>query len=94
MNDRSYPMILSARSASIRTSGTAGRMRNIPEGYDWEQVRESKVRTLPQPTLGDLDVPGSPLRLVEHTDPRREAPPALGGDHHDVVAGYAARDGR
>ncbi len=69
-------------------------MRTIPEVYDREQVRESKVLTLPHPALGDLDVPGSPLRLTEHTDPRREAPPALGGDHHDVVAGYAARDGR
>ena len=36
------------------------------------------VLTLPHPTLGDLDVPGSPLRLSERTDPRREAPPALG----------------
>jgi crotonobetainyl-CoA:carnitine CoA-transferase CaiB-like acyl-CoA transferase len=70
-------------------------MRTIPEVYDREQVRESKVLTLPHPTLGDLDVPGSPLRRNEHTDPRLEAPPALGGDHHDVFADDApARDRR
>jgi formyl-CoA transferase len=73
----------------------AGRIRTIPEVYDWQQVRESMVLTLPHPTLGDLDVPGSPLRLSEHTEPRGEAPPALGGDQNDVFADYVpARSGR
>ena len=34
----------------------AGRIRTVPEVYDWRQVRESMVLTLPRPTLGDLDV--------------------------------------
>lgn len=46
------------------------------------------VLKLPHPTLGDLDVPGSPVRLSEHTEPRREAPPALGVDQDDVFADY------
>ena len=53
------------------------------------------VPTLPHPTLDDLDVSGSPLRLSEHTEARREAPPSLGGDQNDVFADYApARSGR
>jgi len=67
----------------------AGRIRTIPEVYDWEQVRESMILTLPHPTLGDLAVPGSPLRLSEGGEPRREAPPALGADQDDVFADYA-----
>ena len=34
----------------------AGRIRTVPEVYDWRQVRESMVLTLPRPPLGDLDV--------------------------------------
>ena len=67
----------------------AGRIRTIPEVYDWEQVRESMILTLPHPTLGDLAVPGSPLRLSEGGEPRREAPPALAADQDDVFADYA-----
>ena len=67
----------------------AGRIRTVPEVYDWEQVRESMILTLPHPTLGDLAVPGSPLRLSEGGEPRREAPPALGADQDDVFADYA-----
>jgi len=73
----------------------AGRIRTVPEVYDWQQVRESMVLTLPHPTLGDLDVPASPLQLSDGGEPRREAPPALGADQDDVFAGYApARGGR
>jgi crotonobetainyl-CoA:carnitine CoA-transferase CaiB-like acyl-CoA transferase len=71
----------------------AGRIRTIPEVYDWEQVRESMVLTLPHPTLGDLDVPGSPLRLSGQSEPRREAPPALGIDQDDVFADYVHAGG-
>ena len=67
----------------------AGRIRTVPEVYDWQQVRESMVLTLPHPTLGDLDVPGSPLQLSDCGEPRREAPPALGADQDDVFAEYA-----
>jgi formyl-CoA transferase len=75
--------------AALDAAGVpAGRIRTIPEVYDWEQVRESMVLNLPHPTLGDLEGPGSPVHLSEHTEPRREAPPALGVDQDDVFAGY------
>ncbi|HEX2284014.1 MAG TPA: CoA transferase [Mycobacterium sp.] len=76
--------------AALDAAGVpAGKIRTIPEVYDWEQVRESMVLTLPHPTLGDLDVPGSPLQLSDYNEPRREAPPALGADQDDVFADYA-----
>ena len=80
-------------SAGVGRSGRAagvpaGRIRTIPEVYDWQHVRESMVLTLPHPTLGDLDVPGSPVRLSELTEPRREAPPAPAVGQDDVFADY------
>lgn len=51
------------------------------------------VFILPYPTLGDLDVHGSPLRLSGHTEPRREAPPVLGVDQDDVHADDARAGG-
>jgi len=83
--DRSAHDVLAALDAA---GVPASRIRTIPEVYDWEQVRESMVLTLPHPTVGDLDVPGSPLRLSEHTEPRRETPPALGVERDDVFADY------
>ena len=52
------------------------------------------VLTLPHPTLGDLDVPASPLQLSDSADARAEAPPALGADQDSVFAEYASRGGR
>jgi crotonobetainyl-CoA:carnitine CoA-transferase CaiB-like acyl-CoA transferase len=72
----------------------AGRIRTVPEVYDWEEVRESMVLSLPHPALGDLDVPGSPRQLSDGGEPRRDAPPALGADQDDVFADYAPSDGR
>jgi crotonobetainyl-CoA:carnitine CoA-transferase CaiB-like acyl-CoA transferase len=72
----------------------AGRIRTIPEVYDWEQVRETMILTLPHPALGDLDVPASPLHFSGSGDPRAEAPPALGADQASVFAEFAARGGR
>jgi crotonobetainyl-CoA:carnitine CoA-transferase CaiB-like acyl-CoA transferase len=72
----------------------AGRIRTVPEVYDTAQVRESMVLTLPHPTLGDLDVPASPLHLSDDGEPRRDAPPALGADQDDVFADYAPFGGR
>ncbi|MFS0899847.1 CaiB/BaiF CoA transferase family protein [Mycolicibacterium litorale] len=71
----------------------AGRIRTIPEVYDWEQVRRSMITTLPHPTLGDLDVPASPLHLSDYDEPRRDAPPLLGADQDEVFAGYAPAGG-
>ena len=56
------PAVLAAQNAAgVPASGSA-----IPEVYDWEHVRESMVLKLPHPKLGDLDVPGSPVRLADY----------------------------
>ncbi|MDO3636757.1 CaiB/BaiF CoA transferase family protein [Mycolicibacterium arseniciresistens] len=89
--DRTAEEVLAALDAA---GVPAGRIRTVPEVYDWAQVRESMVLTLPHPTLGDLEMPASPLQLSEHGDPRREAPPSLGGDQDAVFAGYAPSGGR
>jgi crotonobetainyl-CoA:carnitine CoA-transferase CaiB-like acyl-CoA transferase len=81
--------------AALDAAGVpAGGIRTIPPVYDWEQVRESMVLTLPHPTLDDLDVPGSPLRLSEHAEQCGEAPPALGVDPDDVFADYVRAGSR
>lgn len=80
--------------AALDAAGVpAGRIRTVPEVYDWEQVRRSMIMTLPHPTLGDLDVPASPLQLSDYDEPRREAPPSLGADQDEVFAGYAPMGG-
>ncbi|MDF2823541.1 MAG: L-carnitine dehydratase/bile acid-inducible protein [Mycobacterium sp.] len=71
----------------------AGRIRTIPEVYDWQHVRDNMVLTLPHPTLGAVDVPASPLRLSGHRAPRSEAPPGLGAHQDDVFADYAQVQG-
>lgn len=89
--DRQAAEVLAALDA---VGVPAGRIRTIPEVYDWDQVRDTMVLTLPHPTLGDLDVPASPLQLSDSADARAEAPPALGADQDAVFADYAARGGR
>ncbi len=87
LSDRQAADVLAALDA---VGIPAGRIRTIPEVYDWAQVRDTMVWTLPHPTLGDLDVPASPLQLSDSGDPRTDAPPALGADQADVFADYAA----
>ncbi|MGV0744793.1 CaiB/BaiF CoA transferase family protein [Mycolicibacterium sp. XJ870] len=91
LTDRHADDVLAALDAA---GVPAGRIRTVPEVYDWAQVRESMVMTLPHPTLGDLDVPASPLHLSDVDEPRREAPPALGADQDEVFADYAVGGGR
>ncbi|MHC9294734.1 CaiB/BaiF CoA transferase family protein [Mycobacterium sp. LTG2003] len=80
--------------AALDAAGVpAGRIRTVPEVYDWEQVRASMVTTLTHPTLGDIDMPASPLTLSDHHEPRRDAPPELGADQDAVFAGYAPAGG-
>jgi formyl-CoA transferase len=84
--DRTAAEVLAALDAAGVPSG---RIRTVPEVYDWQHVRDNMVLTIPHPTLGDLEVPASPLNLSDHLEPRREAPPALGADQDDVFADYA-----
>lgn len=88
--DRTADELLAALDA---VGVPAGRIRTVPEVYDWQHVRDSMVLTLPHPTLGDLEVPASPLNLSDHREPRREAPPALGADQDEVFADYAQAQG-
>ncbi|MGW0161603.1 CaiB/BaiF CoA transferase family protein [Mycobacterium sp. NPDC003323] len=88
--DRTADEVLAALDAA---GVPAGRIRTIPEVYDWQHVRDNMVLTLPHPTLGDLDVPASPVNLSAHRDPRREAPPALGAHQDEVFAEYARAQG-
>ncbi|MDG4668732.1 CoA transferase [Mycobacterium sp. 236(2023)] len=80
--------------AALDAAGVpAGRIRTVPEVYDWEQVRRSMIMTVPHPTLGDLQMPASPLHLSEVEERRAEAPPALGADQDEVFADYAVTGG-
>lgn len=45
------------------------------------------VLKLPHPTQGDHGVPGSPVRLYEHSEPRRGTPPASGADYAPAGSG-------
>lgn len=90
LSDRTADDVL----AALDDAGVpAGRIRTIPEVYDWQHVRDNMVLTLPHPTLGDLEVPASPLNLSDQLEPRREAPPALGAHQDEVFADYARAQG-
>ena len=62
----------------------AGRIRTMPEVYDWEQVRHlGLVHRMAHPTLGDVAVPGGALRYDGATA-ASDVPPPLLGEHEDV----------
>ena len=62
----------------------AGRIRTLPEVYDWEQVRHlGLVHHLTHSTLGDVAVPGGALRYDGTTAASVTAPPLL-GEHEDL----------
>jgi crotonobetainyl-CoA:carnitine CoA-transferase CaiB-like acyl-CoA transferase len=88
--DRAAAEVLAALDAA---GVPAGRIRTIPEVYDWQHVRDNMVLTLPHPTLGDVDVPASPLNLSGDREPRSEAPPGLGAHQDEVFADYARVQG-
>lgn len=65
----------------------AGRIRTLPEVYDWEQVRHlGLVHEMEHPVLGAVRVPGPPLMLGGVPMVAHEAPPVL-GDHDDRLDG-------
>ena len=72
----------------------AGRIRTMPEVYDWEQVRHlGLVHRLTHPTLGDVAVPGGALRY-DGVTAASDVPPPLLGEHEDVswtVRGWTRR---
>lgn len=61
----------------------AGRIRTIPEVYDWEQVAHLGLRhAMTHPALGPIEVPGPPLMLDGVPMATSQPPPTL-GDHDD-----------
>jgi formyl-CoA transferase len=70
----------------------AGRIRSLPEVYDWEQVhQQGLVHTMTHPLLGEISVPGSPLKMGGVPMVARSAPPLL-GDHDDRLDELWAED--
>ncbi|MGY2064390.1 CaiB/BaiF CoA transferase family protein [Blastococcus sp. SYSU DS0619] len=76
-----------ATLAALSAAGVpAGRIRTIPEVYDWAQVRHlSLVHELEHPTLGTVAVPGSALRFDGAPAASPIAPPVLGQHEEEVV---------
>jgi crotonobetainyl-CoA:carnitine CoA-transferase CaiB-like acyl-CoA transferase len=72
----------------------AGRVRCLDEVYEWEQTRSQHLlMEVDHPTLGQITLPGSPLRFDavdgrEHEVPVG-APPRL-GEHDDAVRAWLA----
>lgn len=62
----------------------AGRIRTIPEVYAWEQVDHLGLRhTMTHPVLGEVAVPGAPLRFNGAPLVTHQPPPTLGQDEAD-----------
>jgi crotonobetainyl-CoA:carnitine CoA-transferase CaiB-like acyl-CoA transferase len=73
----------------------AGKVRTLDEVYGWDQTRSQRLLVdVQHPTLGDLTLPGPPLRFFEAgpggeretTRDRHLPPPLLNGDADQVRA--------
>ncbi|MHC6222446.1 CaiB/BaiF CoA transferase family protein [Arthrobacter sp. MMS24-S77] len=80
--------------ARLEAAGVpGGRVRSLDEVFAWEQARSQHLAVeLQHPTLGRIEVPGSPLRFfqpdgTETTRLRHSAPPRL-GEHDDAVRAW------
>jgi crotonobetainyl-CoA:carnitine CoA-transferase CaiB-like acyl-CoA transferase len=63
----------------------AGRIRSVPEVYDWEQVRHlGLAHSMSHPLLGRVGVPGPPL-MMGGVPMASDVPPPVLGDHDDAV---------
>ena len=64
----------------------AGRIRTVPEVYDWEQVRHlGLVHQLQHATLGDGGRAGRRRCATTARPPASDRPPPLLGEHEDLV---------
>lgn len=73
----------------------SGIVRTLPEVYDWDQALSQHLKvTVDHPVLGDVDLPGSPLRFfdagpdgeTETTRTDHVAPPLLDADAQSIRA--------
>lgn len=76
----------------------SGTVRTLPEVYQWEQALSQGLKvSVDHPVLGDIDLPGPPLRFfdsdssgeVETTRTAHDAPPMLDEDAESIVAWLA-----
>jgi formyl-CoA transferase len=64
----------------------AGEVRSLDRVYEWDQVRnQGLVVTVDHPTLGPIELPGSPIRFGRTASPAPTAPPTL-GQHTEAIA--------
>ncbi|WP_166972057.1 CaiB/BaiF CoA transferase family protein [Brevibacterium atlanticum] len=76
----------------------AGTVRTLPEVYEWDQALSQGLKvSVDHPVLGDIDLPGPPLRFfdadadgeVETTRTAHDAPPLLDEDAESIAAWLA-----
>lgn len=73
----------------------AGRIRTIPEVYDWEHVRATGlVHEVEHPRLGTLELPGPAVRWSTQERRPTAPPPDLDADHAEVFAAYDQHEER
>jgi crotonobetainyl-CoA:carnitine CoA-transferase CaiB-like acyl-CoA transferase len=71
----------------------AGSIRTIDEVYQWEQTRsQGLVVTVDHPVLGQIELPGPPLRFDGHQPAAHQPPPLLGQHDASVRAWLAEQD--
>jgi len=76
-----------------RAGVPVGVVRNLSEVYEWEQVASQGLRVnVEHPTLGEISLPGSPLRFFEiggegltETTKQEHSPPPLLDQHRESV---------
>jgi crotonobetainyl-CoA:carnitine CoA-transferase CaiB-like acyl-CoA transferase len=87
--DRSAESVL----ADLDQAGVpAGRIRSIPEVWAWDQVRHlGLAHPLTHPVLGDIEVPGGPLRYGGVGAASDVPPPMLGQHQADLANPWQPR---
>lgn len=72
----------------------AGKVRSIDDVYRWEQTRsQGLIVEVDHPTLGPIDLPGSPLRFDDQQFSgrhRRNQPPPRLGEHNESITAWLA----
>ncbi len=65
-----------------------GRVRNLDEVYEWEQVKALKlIEHVSHPVLGDIRLATSPLSYSRSAPEASSSPPVL-GEHNEAVAAW------
>lgn len=73
----------------------AGSVRTLDQVYDWEQTRSQGLLVdVAHPALGQIKLPGPPLRFDGDPPGRHRAPPVLGQHNEEVRAWLDELDAR